>query len=160
VRTGNLSVTRYFRAGESSLFGLGTTVSFNTREASVPVPEMLWPTLAGLVGIASVQSGDEAKLMSLGCDSPKHVWCTLWHEPRVGLGHCIPSPARLWTRGFAGAGDSNRGRLRVCVGTRKFPAALPVLAAHYQLGPLVLISAGNNNAEEPDLLDINTATAE
>jgi hypothetical protein len=49
VRTGILSVTRFFGVGESRIFGVHTFADFNTSQA-VPIPDTLWPTLIGMVG--------------------------------------------------------------------------------------------------------------
>jgi hypothetical protein len=49
VRTGILSVTRFFGVGESRIFGVHTFADFNTSQA-VPLPDTLWPTLIGMVG--------------------------------------------------------------------------------------------------------------
>jgi hypothetical protein len=47
---GLLSLTRFFGAGENGRFGLETSI--NAAYRSVPEPDLLWPTLSGLVGIA------------------------------------------------------------------------------------------------------------
>jgi hypothetical protein len=48
-RHGILSLTRFFGAGETGGFGLETSI--NAAYRSVPAPDLLWPTLAGMIGI-------------------------------------------------------------------------------------------------------------
>lgn len=48
-RTGILSVTSSFQRGESGYFVAGALLNAHS---GVPVPDMLWPTLAGMIGIA------------------------------------------------------------------------------------------------------------
>jgi hypothetical protein len=49
-KTGILSLTHWFKAGQYLDFQLRATSS--TYYASVPIPDMLWPTLVGMVGIS------------------------------------------------------------------------------------------------------------
>lgn len=50
TQTGTLSTSWFFNANESALFALST----GTSASAVPEPNMLWPTLAGMVGITLV----------------------------------------------------------------------------------------------------------
>jgi hypothetical protein len=48
-RFGTLSLTRFFGAGETGLFGIETSINASYR--AVPLPNMLWPTVAGIVAM-------------------------------------------------------------------------------------------------------------
>ncbi len=51
-QTGTLSVTSSFQRGESGYFIADASLTPNSGVSGVPVPDMLWPTLAGMIGIA------------------------------------------------------------------------------------------------------------
>lgn len=52
IRTGTLSLTQSIQRGEAWSFLAGTSVAAANLSSSVPVPDMLWPTLVGMIGLA------------------------------------------------------------------------------------------------------------
>ena len=52
TQSGTLSLTESFQKGEGGVFATTLGVNVAERTGTVPLPDMLWPTLAGLIGIA------------------------------------------------------------------------------------------------------------
>ncbi|HWF61728.1 MAG TPA: hypothetical protein VN666_15655 [Nitrospira sp.] len=52
LKSGTLSVTESYQRGDTGGFIATASVITGEQGSSVPVPDMLWPTLAGMIGIA------------------------------------------------------------------------------------------------------------
>lgn len=52
IETGTLSLTRLYQSGDSGGFFTAAHITASGGGSSVPVPDMLWPTMVGMIGLA------------------------------------------------------------------------------------------------------------
>jgi hypothetical protein len=89
AKTGTLSITRFFQAGDQVPFSAIADIRYN----AVPVPDMLWPTLAGLVAIAVYAerirrrstTSSASGLVGLPFDSRSRLYFIFFFDDGVGL---------------------------------------------------------------------------